>query len=170
MKSTNLLFCKIYGNHISENAERGFVSVIIICVGKCRVDFPHFVSYSWVMEAFLPISNGDGRIWIFFWTSLLLEVTRSYLFSQVPSLLNVVLATNFKEIRSFCKGIIDFMVSIFYDFIGKTANLCSIRFKKKWITQKVLNEQLYYILIDDSPSNSSSSWDRVTPPSNELWI
>ena len=32
-KSTNFLFCKIYGNHISENAERRFVFEIIECRG-----------------------------------------------------------------------------------------------------------------------------------------
>lgn len=100
-------------------------------VVNAELIFPHFVSYSWVMEAFLPISNGDGRIWIFFWTSLLLEVTRSYLFSQVPLLLNVVLATNFKEIRGFCKGIIDFMVSIFLWFYWKNSKFMLYTISKK---------------------------------------
>ena len=41
-KSINFLFRKIYGKHISENAKRRFVSVIIKCRGLCRVDISLF--------------------------------------------------------------------------------------------------------------------------------
>ena len=41
-KSINFLFRKIYGKHISENAKRRFVSVIIKRRGSCRVDISSF--------------------------------------------------------------------------------------------------------------------------------
>ena len=41
-KSINFLFRKIYGKHISENAKRRFVSVIIKRRGSCRVDIFSF--------------------------------------------------------------------------------------------------------------------------------